>query len=493
MPNCHDGRLDLAHEQSFMLGDVLVEPSRRTVRAGEISLLIEPRVMQLLVALHEADGATLSRDDLIERCWGGRLVGDNAIHRAVLQARKITPHLGSKGFRIESIKGVGYRLTVNPSTRRERLAGAFIGRRAALGVVGAIGAATAGGVALWQLRDTKSDASPLAMDMFERGEIARREEDGYVSADLALALYQDAIEDSPRLAKAWGGMALAYCSKIGFAFDPDVDRLAAMSIRAARTALDLDPSERRARMALVMVAPPFRNWQSRHDRLERLHRQAPHEWEAPAEMGRLLSDIGSVGTAVMPFRRALRAEPLLPRVQGDLFYTLWSARRLRDAESVLETGLKRWPRNWYLWNARFQYLATTGAADAAINFVKAEASWPLNLSPVAIAKRVRAIEVLAGRKPEARQASIDSYLDEVRETYAASRNAATMLAALGAGEQAIEILSGYFFGQGRFARPLARYSRRRTAFLFHPPFDLIRNSPGFIDLMRRIGLPPAIR
>ena len=44
--------------------------------------MLDPRVMQVLVALTGAAGKVLSRDDLIALCWDGRIVGDNAINRS---------------------------------------------------------------------------------------------------------------------------------------------------------------------------------------------------------------------------------------------------------------------------------------------------------------------------------------------------------------------------------------------------------------------------
>lgn len=68
--------------------------------------------MQTLVALYNADGHILSRNDLVQLCWGGAIVGDNAIQRAVSQARKLAATVGEASFEIEAIRGVGYRLVI---------------------------------------------------------------------------------------------------------------------------------------------------------------------------------------------------------------------------------------------------------------------------------------------------------------------------------------------------------------------------------------------
>lgn len=102
--------IDLAKEADFTLGGLSVAPSSREVtREGQCEAL-EPRVMQVLVALHSAKGAVVSRDDLITRCWEGRTVGEDAINRAIWRLRKLADANGGADFTIETIARVGYRL-----------------------------------------------------------------------------------------------------------------------------------------------------------------------------------------------------------------------------------------------------------------------------------------------------------------------------------------------------------------------------------------------
>lgn len=102
--------VELAREPSFRLGPARVEPSNlRLVSPTGDSMVLQPRVMQVLVALHRAHGATLSRDDLNAACWGGRIVGDDALDRAIGQLRRFGEWAGH-AYRIETIPRVGFRL-----------------------------------------------------------------------------------------------------------------------------------------------------------------------------------------------------------------------------------------------------------------------------------------------------------------------------------------------------------------------------------------------
>ena len=68
--------------------------------------------MQVLIVLVEAAGAVVSRDDLIQRCWEGRAVSEDAINRCIGQLRRLAKSCDEPCFTIECIPRVGYRLLV---------------------------------------------------------------------------------------------------------------------------------------------------------------------------------------------------------------------------------------------------------------------------------------------------------------------------------------------------------------------------------------------
>ena len=102
--------IGLAWEPDFTLGSLHVSPSAREVTRAGWTEGLEPRVMQVLVLLHQAQGAVVPRDMLIARCWGGRMVGDDAINRAIGRLRRLARADRGASFVIETIARVGYRL-----------------------------------------------------------------------------------------------------------------------------------------------------------------------------------------------------------------------------------------------------------------------------------------------------------------------------------------------------------------------------------------------
>ena len=100
-------RIDLSREPEFSLGELRVRPSRREVEAGELRLALQPRVMQVLVALAHPSSDVVSQDELISRCWGGLTVGEDAVARCISQLRRAAASWPEPPFQIETIPGVG--------------------------------------------------------------------------------------------------------------------------------------------------------------------------------------------------------------------------------------------------------------------------------------------------------------------------------------------------------------------------------------------------
>ncbi len=92
------------------LGAIQLDPPLLQAVNGDRSETLEPRVMQVLVALVQAEGRIVTRDELIARCWDGRVVGENAIHRVMSRIRHLAAEFGAESFQLENIPKVGYRI-----------------------------------------------------------------------------------------------------------------------------------------------------------------------------------------------------------------------------------------------------------------------------------------------------------------------------------------------------------------------------------------------
>jgi DNA-binding winged helix-turn-helix (wHTH) protein/tetratricopeptide (TPR) repeat protein len=134
--------IDLAHSAPFHLGSAKVVPPTGEVIWGDDRDTLQPRVMQVLVALASCRGEVVSHDDLVATCWDGRIVGDDAIQRCIGRIRRLAERTGS--FTVETIPRIGYRLEVvgeAEQTSRRRgfgtvLAGLIVVVLAPLAVIG---------------------------------------------------------------------------------------------------------------------------------------------------------------------------------------------------------------------------------------------------------------------------------------------------------------------------------------------------------------------
>jgi adenylate cyclase len=102
--------IDLGRETDFVLDHVRVRPALREVSAGGHVLRLQPRVMQVLVAIARAGGEVVSRDELVSSCWGGLVVGDDAVNRCIGQLRRLIDKAAPGALAIETLPRVGYRL-----------------------------------------------------------------------------------------------------------------------------------------------------------------------------------------------------------------------------------------------------------------------------------------------------------------------------------------------------------------------------------------------
>jgi DNA-binding winged helix-turn-helix (wHTH) protein len=82
--------IELKNEGDFELGFMTVRPSASEIVVDGAAQRVEPRVMQTLVALVQASGAVVSRDELMARCWDGAIVSEDAVTRAVGHVRRLS-------------------------------------------------------------------------------------------------------------------------------------------------------------------------------------------------------------------------------------------------------------------------------------------------------------------------------------------------------------------------------------------------------------------
>lgn len=106
-------RIDLSIELPFQLGRARVDPPAHETTIAGRSARMQPQTLKVLIALHDKIGVVVTRDELVERCWDGRIVGEDVINRCISLLRRFATEAGR--VRIETVPRAGYRLVESAS------------------------------------------------------------------------------------------------------------------------------------------------------------------------------------------------------------------------------------------------------------------------------------------------------------------------------------------------------------------------------------------
>jgi TolB-like protein len=96
----------VASASEIQFGELTLVPFRQ-VLAGNAPLPLRRRPLAVLSVLAEANGALVTKDELVARVWSGTIVEDNAIQAQIAALRKA---LGDHGRYVVTAHGMGYRL-----------------------------------------------------------------------------------------------------------------------------------------------------------------------------------------------------------------------------------------------------------------------------------------------------------------------------------------------------------------------------------------------
>ena len=426
------GRIDLALEPDFEVGGLLICPSRCVVEAEGVSRLLQRRVMQVLVALGHPNGAVVSQQELIVRCWAGLTVSDDAIGRCIGQLRRLAAEWPVPPFEIETIPGVGYRLNAGaadasspaetapatqPHSRRRLIwaaasvlalavaaigAGAWLLNRSApaptisteqIQVLGGGPAArTLAGMITdgisGYLNETGVQAAPSkAAFPFLRGPRADLTFGGTVDEDAGRSRARLYLEDRRTGTTLWSEE-----------FDGVVDHAQPLADQAAAAATDImftaiearqQPGLRLSPEALglyiqavqyIANPEPLHAGDAQRD-LEQALRLAPAFVVARGTYALELAETGArrpnpererlFNLATAEANRAIRQDSAQAGPAYDALYKLERARNPTDlakAEAFLLTGLDRAPSDAFLWMRQCQFFDLVGRSSSALPY-----------------------------------------------------------------------------------------------------------------------------
>ncbi|BBI33757.1 response regulator transcription factor [Cohnella abietis] len=106
-------RYRISISQNVTVGSIQLNRKIFTIQTGDQSLTLPLKEFELLFKLASYPGKTFSREQLIEQIWGFDYEGDErTVDVHIKRLRERFPD-GQYGFRITTIRGLGYRLEVS--------------------------------------------------------------------------------------------------------------------------------------------------------------------------------------------------------------------------------------------------------------------------------------------------------------------------------------------------------------------------------------------
>lgn len=487
------GHIVLAHEPPFTIGTVRVDPPTRQVERDGRGETLEPRVMQVLVALGRANGRIVTRDELIAWCWGGRIVGEDAINRAIFRLRQVAAEIGAGTFSIETITKVGYRIAeqagaTEPGAPPLRRANATLDRRKWLMATGAAAGGALGIGLLWK-RPWEHRPDPEAMELVRRGDLAQRAARPDQTRQAA-AYFERAVRVDPKYAVAWGMLALSYTHSLDGFSEAQLAGLPARIRSAAGRALELDPENPDAQLALACITPYFRNWTRMETELRRILDAHPEHWLANGRLAILYYQVGRLLDGAALHQGVIARDPLIPGPYAFAATALSNAGRIQDADALLKEASDRWPANPFIWSARYNHLLFSGRPASAVALLLDPEARPSGMTDADVAPYLALARAVDGRRPGEADAAVRFQFEMARQDARAIGDAAPIFAMLGRLDLSFESMERYFLNRGAFGTPapIGPYTRRYTDFLFWPPMRSAWSDARFNTLTRAIGL-----
>jgi DNA-binding winged helix-turn-helix (wHTH) protein/Flp pilus assembly protein TadD len=482
-------RIALADRNGFSIGQTAIDPPLRTIRAVD-SATVEPRVMQVLVALHDAGGNVVSRERLIDLCWGGVIVGDDAINRAIAELRRAAIRAGAD-FEVETIPKIGYRLKsgAEPDDAQALQPGGLARRHVLAG--GALAATGLGGF-IWLRPEPRDNATRQLL----------AEARGALRSELppdnkrAVDLLERATRQAPQDAETAGLLAIALRNATEFAPSDQVSQTVRRTELAAQRALQLDPAEGHALTAIATLKPYMGDWIASERSLLEVLESAPNTIPAISHLTTLYQSSGLLRRSKQFNDRALALDSLSPVFQFRGALKHWIFGQVAEADLMIDRVLQVWPRHPAVWNARMMLFAFTGRAQSALALLDNRKLGPQSApKPLFDLWRV-SLMAIADRSQASIDRAVAANLGAVRKTEGQAVVSMMTLSTLGRVDEAFEVANGYFLGQGSAVSPafadrqiqLADHMWKRSMMLFTPATLAMRQDPRFAGLCDSMGL-----
>ena len=286
--------------------------------------------------------------------------------------------------------------------------------------------------------------------------------------------FQRSIDDDPRYARAYAGLADAYsllANYQGLLPSEAFPRAKA----AAMKALELDPEAPEAHGALALVKHHFEwDWSGAEAEYKRAIELQPNFASAHHRYAWFLSDMGRHDQALQEIRRAQELDPTSMVVQTNLGRVLYRARRYDESVAELRKAVALDPDRMFTHIFLGMAYEQKGSCTEALNEFRIVQTFTEGRDGTGAAHA----EATCGRPADARRAMkilAGPSTDPVQDWF----YVAGVFAALGEKDRAFDWLDKAIQNRDFFV----------TEMKGHPYMDPLRSDPRFGSLLARVGFP----
>ncbi len=187
------------------------------------------------------------------------------------------------------------------------------------------------------------------------------------------------MQRAPRFSGAYARYALATARMIPYEI-PSAARAARDEARAAALhALQLNPEEADAYVALSMTEPGA-DWPAREQWLLKGLAHQPNSSDLLSYQAFVLSELGRIGEMLALARRSVEHDPLSPVKTVDLVASLYNAGRTSEAAKVEQEARLTWPQSPDVLDWEFEHAIRSGDAPAVLRKLSSPQTRPVDMS-----------------------------------------------------------------------------------------------------------------
>lgn len=318
---------------------------------------------------------------------------------------------------------------------------------------------------------------PRAFEAYLKGRFYWNKRDAK-SVKLGLGYFQQAVQDDPKYALGYVGLADSYLVLAGNQWlEPAVALPKAAA--AAHKALALNPDLAEAYTALANIDQSEWHWKQADRNYRRALALNPGYALARQWYSYFLGEMGRTREAVAEARRAAALDPLSPVIAANVGQLLYCSHRYKQAEAVVRKAIPFNP-NFF----PFYYLSGTSGVmqkDYAHGIEDLKRAEQLSSNDAAVLAALCYAYAKAGRKSDADR--VFARLERAsRTSFVSSYSLAIAETGLGKKEKAIRSLE----------LALARHDSQMPWVRTEPMFDALRSDPRFQALVRKLGSSDSI-